>query len=156
MIMGGGDFYRRQASALGLEHVRFIPASAKPERLSMFLNTLDVFAHGRKDGETFGAVFAEAMMHGKPCLSHRSGVADAQPETMGPGGLFANDEDEYVRFLSNLLSDAELRRNLGEKARQHAQQHYSLEGCVSQLAVLYRQVLANPKRSFLHRLFRSP
>jgi glycosyltransferase involved in cell wall biosynthesis len=156
VIMGGGDFYRRQASALGLDHVRFIPASANAERLSMFLNTLDVFAHGRKDGETFGTVLAEAMMHGKPCLSHRSGVADAQPETMGPGGLFADDEAEYVQFLSNLLSDPDLRRKLGQKGRQHAQQHYSLEGCVSQLAILYRQVLANPKRSFLYRLFRSP
>ena len=117
VIMGGGDFYRRQASALGLEHVRFISASANAERLSTFLNTLDVFAHGRKDGETFGTVLAEAMMHGKPCLSHRSGVADAQPETMGPGGLFANDEEDYVRLLSDLLSNRELRASLAEKGR---------------------------------------
>src|SRR5262249_1966570 len=100
--------------------------------------------HGRKDGETFGAVLAEAMMHGKPCLSHRSGVADAQPETMGPGGLFASDEEGYVRLLSSLLSDSELRGSLAEKGRQHARHRYSAEACLSQLVLLYRQLIADP------------
>jgi glycosyltransferase involved in cell wall biosynthesis len=144
VIMGGGEIYRRQAADLGLKHVRFITASANPERLSMFLNTLDVFAHGRRDGETFGTVFAEAMMHSRPCLSHRTGIADAQPETMGPGGLFANDEDEYVQFLSDLLANADWRIALGRKGYEHAAQHYSIQGCVSQLTSLYRQLLADP------------
>ncbi len=145
VLMGGGESYRRQARELGLERVRFIPASANGERISMFLNTLDVFVHGRKDGETFGTVFAEAMMHGKPCLSHRSGIADAHAETMGPGGFFAKNENEYARFLSDLLADPNLRENLGRKGKEHAERYYSLAGCVSQLTFLYRQLLSDPR-----------
>ena len=85
-------------------------------------------------------------MHGRPCLSHRSGVADAQPETMGSGGLFANNENEYAQFLSGLLRDASLREALGTKGKEHAERYYSLQACVSDLSALYRQLLEDPER----------
>jgi glycosyltransferase involved in cell wall biosynthesis len=69
------------------KNIHFLGEDGDNIQISKFLNTIDIFAHGRKDGETFGAVFAEAMMHGKPCLSHYSPIANAQKETMGNGGL---------------------------------------------------------------------
>jgi hypothetical protein len=103
------------------------------DRISRFLNTLDVFAHGRRDGETFGTVFAEAMMHGKPCLSHYSPIANGQVETMGPAGLFALDTGDYATKLRRLLSDRDLYDLLAGKARPHAERYYSLDTCVRRL-----------------------
>jgi hypothetical protein len=149
VLMGGGPAYRRQAEELGLDNVVFLDHRDErmtdhrgaAGRISMFLNTLDVFAHGRRDGETFGAVLAEAMMHERPCLSHRSDVANAQPETMGPAGLFAEDAAEYADALGRLLADAGLRAKLAAKARPHAERYYSLATCVGRLEDAYGRVL---------------
>jgi hypothetical protein len=140
-IMGGSSKYRNQAASLGLSNVVFVDHSGGAERISQFLNTLDVFAHGRSDGETFGTVFAEAMMHGKPCISHRSEIANAQPETMGPAGLFAEDVDDYAEKLDSLLADPGLRGRLAAKARPHAERYYSLESIVAQLEQVYHELM---------------
>jgi glycosyltransferase involved in cell wall biosynthesis len=144
-LMGGSALYRRQAADLGLSNVAFLDHEGGAERISRFLNTLDVFAHGRSDGETFGTVFAEAMMHGRPCLSHRSPIANAQPETMGPAGLFASDEPDYTGKLDALLGDPGLRARLGAKARPHAERYYSLGSCVDALEDVYDGLTDRPR-----------
>jgi hypothetical protein len=133
VIMGGGEAYRDQARRLELRNVRFVEHHGGREEISRFLNTLDVFAHGRADGETYGAVFAEAMMHGKPCLSHRTRSANGQLETIGPAGLFAEDRCDYAAKLDLLLGDAAERAGLAARARPHAERYYSLGSCVQAL-----------------------
>jgi len=142
IIMGGGSAYRQQTVQLGLKNVHFLDHSGDAAQISRFLNTLDIFAHGRRDGETFGAVLAEAMMHGLPCLSHPSLVNDnnAQPETMGPAGLFARDLDDYTDKLRALFVDNDLRARLAAKARPHAEAYYSLPACVEALSAVYRRL----------------
>jgi FkbM family methyltransferase len=145
IIMNGGSLYQRQAKALGLQNIHFIPHSGQEKAASKFFNTLDFFAHGRKDGETYGTVLAEAMMHGKPCLSHYAKWgANAQPETMGPAGLWASDLEDYTIKLDQLYSDPNLRTQLASKARQHAEDHFSIEGGVKKLIRAYKMVLGMP------------
>lgn len=141
ILMGGGEAYKKQARQLGLRNVHFVPHSGSSEQISRFLNSLDVFAHGRSDGETFGTVFAEAMMHGRPCLSHRSAIANAQPETMGPAGLFAESAQDYADKLERLLVDSSLRQRLASKARRHAEEYYSIPACVDELTRIYAKVV---------------
>jgi hypothetical protein len=56
-----------------------------------YINTLDVFVHGRERGETFGLAIAEFLAAGKPVLSWSGGV-DTNHVTMleGTGGLYAD------------------------------------------------------------------
>ncbi len=137
IIMGGGDLYRKQARDLSLKNVHFLEASSDPKKISAFLNTLNIFAHGRKDGETFGTVLAEGMIHGLPCLSHYSGIADAQPETMGPGGLFAMDQDDYTNKLMVFFENEKLRREIGDLGKDYAEKFYTIEGVVKSLCEVY-------------------
>jgi hypothetical protein len=141
VVMGGSELYRDQAARLGLKNVRFLEHDGSSEGISRFLNTLDVFAHGRADGETFGTVFAEAMMHGKACLSHYSPIANGQVETIGPAGLFALDTGDYAAKLGRLLSDRDLCDSLARKARPHAERYYSLQGCVRRLEQAFTTAL---------------
>jgi hypothetical protein len=141
VIMGGSDLYREQAALLGLQTVCFLEHDGSAEGISRFLNTLDVFAHGRADGETFGTVFAEAMMHGKACLSHYSPIANGQVETIGPAGLFALDTGDYAAKLERLLTDRDLCEGLARKARPHAERYYSLDSCVRQLERAFETAL---------------
>lgn len=145
IIMGGGNRYRHQATELGLKNIHFIDQSGADTEISKFLNTLDIFAHGRKDGETFGTVFAEAMMHGKPCLSHQSCYANAQRETMGPAGLFAQNASDYETTLEKLFNDSALRIRLASKACSHAETYYSLARCVDTLSNIYHTVYEGKK-----------
>lgn len=139
-IMGGGSLYRVQAEQLGLKNIHFLEHSGDAVKISEFLNTLDIFAHGRKDGETFGTVLAEAMMHGKPCLSHASPIANAQRETMGPAGLFAVSLEDYTTKLQALFTNEKLRLQLNGKARYHAEKYYSVNSCVQALRRIYHQI----------------
>ena len=147
IIMGGGDKYRTQAKKLNLKNAIFIDHSGDAEKISKFLNTLDIFAHGRHDGETFGAVLAEAMVHSLPCLSHWSPIANAQPETMGPGGLFALNQKEYTQKLELLFTDKSLREKLSAKGRAHAEEYYSVTGATEELANIYHCILGLPEEN---------
>lgn len=145
VIMGGGSRYRDQAKSLNIKNVHFLEANASPDKITTFLNTLDIFAHGRKDGETFGTVLAEAMIHGIPCLSHYSGIADAQPETMSKGGLFAKDLEDYREKLLSLFENKELRKELGNFGKIQAEEFYTVDGVVRSLCKIYEKALKDKK-----------
>ena len=140
VVMGGSSAYRAQAEELGIRNARFVDHSADPSEISRFLNTLDVFAHGRLDGETYGSVLAEALMHGKPCLSHESEIANAQPETMGSHGIFVRNQDEYATELLGLMADSKRRERLASGAREFAESRYSLDAFGEQLRALYAEI----------------
>ncbi len=140
ILMGGGDLYKKQAIKLGIKKIIFIPHNSDDKSISLFLNTLDVFSHGRRDGETFGTVFAEAMMHKKPCLSHLSKVANGHIETIGPAGYVAKDLKDYVHKLMRLRREPNLRAVLADKGYLHANEYYSLDACVKSLGNLYQAI----------------
>lgn len=146
IIMGGGERYLKQAAELGLANVHFIGHAGDSVRISAFLNSLDIFAHGRRDGETFGTVLAEAMIHGVPCLSHSSlvGNNNAQLETMGPGGMFAYNVGEYTGMLDELFANEKLRNKLSVKAKEHAEQYYSLSACTKKVVETYMELAGLP------------
>ena len=146
IIMGGGEKYKEQAKELGIKNIHFLNHCGSDEEISQFLNTLDIFAHGRKDGETFGTVFAEAMMHGLPCLSHWSPIANAQQETMSTGGLFAKDLNDYTKKLKILFEDINLIKKLALNGKKYAQENYSIKSCINKLSNIYRNIIEEKRR----------
>lgn len=153
LILNGGDFYKKQAAELKIENIHFIPYGDQYV-ISKFLNTIDIFTHGRSDGETFGTAIAEAMIHGKPCISHfvPSG-ANAMAETIGPSGYVVNSIDEYCVALTKLIENSNYRKDLGNAGQIFAQGNYSIESAVTHLENIWLQIL-EPKKigfnSFLH------
>ena len=143
VVLGGSALYQQQARQLGLAHCHFLPPTGDGVRISQFLQTLDVFTHGRRDGETFGLVLAEAMVHGLPCLSHRvPGNANAQRETIGPGGDVVDDVAGYEAALRILLDDPETRSVVSERGRKHATQRFSTAAAVEAQAAEYESFIA--------------
>lgn len=148
IIMGGGSKYKDQAKKLSLKNIHFINHSGNEEEISKFLNTLDIYAHGRKDGETFGAVLAEAMMHGVPCISHYSKTgANAHSETMGPGGVFVKNESQYISILSKLVRYPTQRKKISVLGQDYAKKRYSLESSVKKLRRIYTKLLSASQKN---------
>ncbi len=124
LILGGSGKYSEQAKALGLKNFTQLEHASSKVRVSEFLNTLDIFSHGRKDGETFGYVFVDALLHGVPCLSHRTKTSNAQQQTMGPGGIFAKNRREYRAALQRLIDDGAMREKMAAEGLKYAREKF--------------------------------
>ncbi len=145
IIMGGSKKYAEQAKKLNIKNFIYLQHSADKEIISQFLNTLDIFAHGRKDGETFGAVFAEALLHHCPCLGHKTPTSNAHKETMGPGGLFAKNQKDYTQKLKKLFEDKNLRKNLADNGFSHAKSKFIDTNYIKKIEEIYIDIFENQK-----------
>lgn len=112
------DRLRAKAEALGLAgRVRFLGARKDVPDL---LNASDLLLHASTSPEPFGLVLLEAMVLGKPVLASRLGgpMEILTPES---GATFdPRSPDELAAQLARLVSDADLRRRLGEAGRARA------------------------------------
>lgn len=124
VIMGGGKKYQYFAKLFKIKNIHFIEHSSDPVKISRFLNTLDIYAHGRKDGETFGTVLAEALIHGLPCITHRSKIDNAQKFTFGTHGYFCSNLFNYTWKLWDLFRNDKLRDMLSSGSRDFSKRQY--------------------------------
>ena len=144
LVMGGSPRYAAQAKALGIKNFIQLEHSGDPIRISSFLNTLDIFAQGRRDGETFGYVFAEALMHKKTCIGH-SAECNAHKETMGPGGLWATTNEEYAKHLRTLFTSPATRAALAQAGYDYAVKRFDNEKGLTTIIQTYRKISRMPQ-----------
>lgn len=139
LLKGGGDLYKKQANDLGLNDVVFLPHSADENELNLFLRTLDVYAHGRADGETYGQCIAEAMSYGVPVVSHTA-ASNGHIETVGDGGIVVNSIDEYIEVLKNFLENPSMRKTIGSKAKLRFDNHLSIDNNMKRIRTIIEEV----------------
>lgn len=131
---------RRAAAELGLETVLFLDAPVvSDDEVSEFFNTIDVLAHARLDGETFGLNIAEAMIHGKPVVSHLSRAANGHARFVRLCGYLAGtgDHEAYAGYLRKLYGDRALAARLGGAGRRFAEENFLLEKLGPRLEAYY-------------------
>jgi glycosyltransferase involved in cell wall biosynthesis len=111
--------------------------------MSKFYNTIDVLAHARRDGETFGCNLAEAMIHAKPCVSHLTDEMNGQVETIGDGGVVVEKDDvkSYAQALKKLLEDKKYYEELSRKAKKRAIENFDAETLTKRLEKIYLKLL---------------
>jgi len=119
--------------------VMSLPPTTDAHRLSSFYNTIDILLHRRVEGETFGMINAEAMMHGKVVVSHLSNVDNAQVEILGDTGFVSELQDfkTYAGFVSKLIQNPALREELGKKAAQRSWDLFRPEMVAKRLEGIY-------------------
>ncbi|MBK8184590.1 MAG: glycosyltransferase [Candidatus Competibacteraceae bacterium] len=129
---------RRLGNMLGLEaNLRFVGYLERGPELSGCYQAGDVFVFASRT-ETQGLVLLEAMSLGVPVVSTavlgtRDIVAPAR------GALMAEEEiGHFVAQLRRVLSDAELRRRLGEEGRIYARE-WAAQGPAQALLKFYRE-----------------
>lgn len=130
----------KDAKEIGIRNILFLEPSTNDLFLSRFYNTIDIFAHARLDGETFGCAIAEAMIHGKPVVSHQSGIYNAQTEIIDDSCGFIADKDDftaYAAFLKRLFENRELREQMGAAARKKALMNFEAGVVTKKLETLY-------------------
>ena len=129
---------------LGLKHVKYLDPTVDDVYLSRFYKTLDVFAHARLDGETFGCAIAEAMIHGAPVVTHRSHIRNAQSEILDAESGFVAERDDwraYAGFLKQLMQDKNLRLKMGASAKKRAMENFEAGLITRKLEKIYFEEL---------------
>lgn len=122
-----------------------------PIELSRFYNTIDVLAHARIDGETFGCNIAEAMIHGKPVVTHQAVASEACPGVFqsqttlvdhGVNGYVApHDAPAYAGMLG-LLRSKNRRDLFGKAARTKAMAEFETGVVMDKLERIYSEILS--------------
>lgn len=114
-VIGDGlafDAMRALSRELGVdEHVTWLGHVADEAAFAHEWLQADVFCHPSLQ-ETFGFVYLEALMMGKPIVASRAGAA---PEVVADAGLLVDAEDSagFADAIHRLISDGDLRQKLG-------------------------------------------
>lgn len=135
-------------SAKGLENILYLEPTIDEALLSKFYNTIDILLHRRLDGETFGLNIAEALIHGKPVISHLSSVDNAQAELLdsnedGSVGYVSeeNSLEQYVNNIKKYINDRALLEKSGNNAKKRALRLFSEQVVTSKLESEYMKLL---------------
>jgi len=90
--------------------------------------------------EAFGLVLAEAMACGVPVIASEVGGIPEVVSHLNTGILVPPGESiELVKNIETLLSNKEMKEQLGKAARERASVYFGLEGMVSKTLSLYQE-----------------
>jgi len=149
LILAGSatEFSRK---VIGSEIARF------PEGMRKNIVNVDDFEESEKDSlytdcdifvlpsivESFGIVFLEAWIHGKPVIGCRTGPV-ASVITEGEDGLLVRygDAEGLAEAIIRLLNDADLRNKLGNKGKEKVLKRYTWDKIVSKIEAIYQTVI---------------
>jgi glycosyltransferase involved in cell wall biosynthesis len=138
IVLNGSKLYREQAKQLNIKHITFLDYA---DEVSSFLNTLDIYTHGRKDGETYGMVLAEAMLHKLPCISHSSPNYNAMKMTIGRGGVVVDNVDQYTMILNQWIENDAMRNLHAFDGQRYALANYSYEAVIPKIESVWESLI---------------
>lgn len=116
----------RAIKELGIKNIITLPKTIDDNELGKFYNTIDIFAHSRKDGECNPAVMFEGFAHGVPVISHYGNPFNGHVECIGDAGYIVQqgDVNQYARIMQAFI-DKKINIKL---ISQNARKRYELLG----------------------------
>lgn len=151
ILCNGSKRYREQAMELGLKNIYFYDYLKDDNEFYSVLKSLDVYTHGRKDGELNSAAIAEALSLGIPVISHPSNDFNGHLEVIDGNGFVAKDSKEYAKFMTLLENDKELRNKCGKESLRIFEERYEFNEQMNWIISIYQDVLKNPYPNKLRR-----
>lgn len=119
------------------EHVSFL---GKQLSIAEILGSSDLFLLPSQT-ESFGLSALEAMASSVPVIASRVGGLPELIEHEKSGYLFpVGDVDSMAKACIRLLSEPDLRRNMGERARKVVEERYQMAGIIDRYESLYRKL----------------
>lgn len=103
---------------------------------------MDVVVHASIEPEPFGLVITEAMAHGIPVVASNLG-ATQEIITHGYDGFIVDPShaDEMADAILRLLQDDQLRKTMGDRARENVEQRYNGHVYARRMGDMYHNVL---------------
>ena len=148
LIVGGGPMaapLRRQAEASAASNRIHFLGDVDDGELPLYYAAADVFAlPSCRRSEAFGLAQVEAMASGTPVISTDLGTGTSFVNQHGETGLVVPPEDAgaFAEALETLLTDTELRRAMGARARRRVAAEFGVDRMVERVLEVYETVLA--------------
>ena len=124
--MGGAKRHRQLAKSTGCPNIKIVEFSSSPDMIHRFLETIDVFAHARSDGEVCSAAIIEALYHGKPVISHPALNMGHADQIEGCGKM-VHTHEEYVKEMAAFEENPNYLLEMSLKARKKYNGNYRYE-----------------------------
>ena len=102
-----------------------------------FLNTLNVYAHGRSDGEQCSSSIIEGLSHHLPMISHTA-TSMGQKEQIGDAGEVVEDYLEYSDVMKNLMNNKNYYVLCKLNAEKRYREIYNVPSIISKFVELYQ------------------
>lgn len=144
IMCGGSKKYREQAECLGLKNVYFIDATDSNDIIYSFLESIDVYAHGRFDGELNSTAIAEAMYFSLPIITHPSDVYNGQLEVIDGNGFSAQNAHEYADKMRDLMKNKDLYISCANGSAKMFAKKYDPDAQIKNIMDIFDDILMNP------------
>ena len=141
LILGGSANHRKQAKDYHLENVKFLDTTSDISLIHKFLNTLDVYAHGRSDGEQCSSAIIEGLSHSLPMISHTA-VSMGQLEQIGNAGVVVDGYEEYAQAMKKMMSNKNFYVECKLNAEKRYREIYDVPSIIKSFVELYREVVS--------------
>jgi glycosyltransferase involved in cell wall biosynthesis len=144
ILQGATERVVAKLTSLGLDaRVHLLPPSVN---ISDFYQSIDVFIHGSRIGETFGCVIAEAMANGIPVVTLSTpgrGKSNAQVELVEHKvtGFVCRFGWQYSGAVIELLNNRDLRERLGRQGYEKAREEFDAAALTKQLEQIYLNLM---------------
>lgn len=150
VILGGSNKYLALARKLKLDLIK-LPIATNFNDVSLFLNSLDIYAHSGGAGETLCIAIQEAMIHSLPIITMDiDNKPNAQISTLKNSGIIVNNVEEYSKKLDFLIRNKGDRIRHGEIAKKNAINEYSEKSCMIKFTNLFFDMHKKYKNKRFH------
>lgn len=153
ILCNGSKKYREQAKELGLKNIYFYDYQKDNNEFYSVIKSLNVYAHGRLDGELNSAAIAEAISFGLPVITHPSKAFNGHLEIVTDNGFVAKDYKEYANYMRQLQNDKILWKKCSDASYRVFSQKYDFNTQIKRIIDVYEEVLRNPYPYKIRRLW---
>lgn len=133
VLLGGTDEYDNYAKFRGISNFMRIPAISDSSEINSFLSCLDVYAHGRMDGEVCSSAIIEAMSNGLPIITHPSTVNNGHLIQVDDCGFVASSTSDYAYLMTRLQCNQDIYKESAMKTIQKYESLFDFETCKNSL-----------------------
>jgi rhamnosyl/mannosyltransferase len=147
VIVGDGpmvDEWKQLARSVGVGDRVFFVGEVGDAELPYYYAACDLFvlpANAR--AEAFGTVLVEALAAGKPVISTEVGTGTSWVNVHGQTGLVVppHDPPALAAAVNQLLSDDQLRQQMGHSAQIRAYEEFTVERMIDRVYAEYDRLL---------------
>ena len=141
LILGGSANHRKQAKDYRLKNVKFLDTTSDILLIHKFLNTLNVYAHGRSDGEQCSSAIIEGLSHSLPMISHTA-PSMGQSEQIGDAGEVVDGYEEYAQSMKKMIHNKGFYVDCKINAEKRYKDIYDVPSIMKKFIELYKEVVS--------------
>ena len=141
LILGGSSNHRKQAKDYQLKNVKFLDTTSDINLIHKFLNTLNVYAHGRSDGEQCSSSIIEGLSHSLPMISHTA-PSMGQLEQIGDAGEVVDGYEEYSQIMKKMIHNKGYYVDCKINSEKRYKEIYDVSSIIKKFIELYKEVVS--------------